>query len=88
DEDECVFVVARAEVDYRRPARLSDMLDIHVTVSNPRGASLTFDQKAVNAATGDTLCEGRFFAACVGHGSFRPRRLPGWVKEKITCAMT
>ena len=88
DEDECMFVVARAEVDYRRPARLSDMLDIYVDVSDPRGATLTFDPKAVHADTGDTLCEGRFFAACVDHGTFWPRRLPGWVKEKITCAMT
>ena len=87
-EDECVFVVARAEVDYRGPARLNDLLDVEVEVTNPRGASLTFEQKAVHSDTGDTLCEARIFAACVDHGSFRPRRLPAWVKEKITCAMT
>lgn len=88
EQDGFVFVVARAEVDYRGPARLNDELEIGVTVSDPRGASLTFDQIARRKDDGAVLCEGRFHVACVSHGTFRPRRVPAWVKEKITCATT
>ncbi|MFK8014688.1 MAG: tol-pal system-associated acyl-CoA thioesterase [Gammaproteobacteria bacterium] len=86
--DNKVFVVARAEVDYRRPARLNDELNIEVNVRDPRAASLTFEQRAVRAADSEVLCEGRFLVACVSHQAFSPRRVPGWVKEKISCAMS
>jgi acyl-CoA thioester hydrolase len=87
-EDDRVFVVARAEVDYRQPARLNDELDIGVRVEDVRAASMQFVQQVVRKDDGACLCAGRFHVACVSHSTFSPRRVPGWVLEKMTCAMT
>jgi len=40
DRDAIAFVVRRIEVDYIGPARLDDLLDVHLCLSNVGGASM------------------------------------------------
>ncbi len=69
-----VFVVRRIEVDYRRPARLFDTLDVTVDVESVGGASLVVRQ-AVRRA-GEMLVTARVMLACVDRASLKPVRIP------------
>ena len=69
-----MFVVRDARIDYRRPARLDDLVDVTADVIKTGRASLVF-QQSVRLA-GLELCSGRFTIACVDSASMRPRALP------------
>lgn len=69
-----IFVVARAELHYRRPARLDDNLAIQVRVAERLAGSMVFEQRALRGT--ELLCEGRFKVASVDARSFKPTRLP------------
>jgi acyl-CoA thioester hydrolase len=72
-----LFAVRSLALDYHRPARFNDLLEVRSRVEMMRGASLTFQQLIVciSRAT-ETLCSGRIRIACVDVDSFRPRSIP------------
>jgi acyl-CoA thioester hydrolase len=75
DREGLVFVVAAAQVQYLRPARLDDELRIEASI-HARGAS--YIEFAQQAWRGDELLSrGRVKVACVDSAGLRPRRLPG-----------
>ena len=68
------FVVRRAEVDYRLPARLDDELTACAQVVRLGRASLHFRQRILR---GDVvLADGLIEIACVDRDSLKPRALP------------
>ena len=72
-----VFVVTRAELDFRGAARLGDRLDVTVGVE-PAGRTQFVARQAVRRGA-DTLVDGVIRLACVERLSFRPTRLPAEV---------
>ena len=66
------FAVARIEVDFRRPARMDDLLDVETRVADLGGASLTMHQRLTRG--GDLLVEATVRVAAVSRG--RAARLP------------
>lgn len=93
DETGAVFVVTDTSVQYRQPARLDDVIEVTVVVAEAAKATLTIDQTArriepdgtggLHGAPGALLCEGRIRIACVDAASFRPRRIPSYILEKL-----
>jgi acyl-CoA thioester hydrolase len=74
-----VFAVVEVKVNYRRPARLDDELQVSC-VPVPEGrASLRFMQ-TVTRADATVLAEGEVRVACVDAKTFRPRPLPDFVR--------
>lgn len=72
-----VFTVANLEVDYLRPARLDDDLDVTVVVAEMRRASLHFRQELARKGERDApLARALVRVGCVDVGSFRPCALP------------
>ncbi|MDQ2695998.1 MAG: tol-pal system-associated acyl-CoA thioesterase [Pseudomonadota bacterium] len=72
-----LFVVRSVSLDYRRAARLDDLLEVRSRIAGARGARLVFDQAVVLPdAAGPPLCQGQVTVACVQADSFRPRPLP------------
>ena len=73
-----IFIVTDTAVRYLRPARLDDLLDVTVNVSEAAGATLTLAQQAwrQDADGSVMLTEGTIRIACVDAGTFRPRRIP------------
>lgn len=68
------FVVRRAEVDYRQPARLDDDLLAGAEVTRIGHASLHFRQRILRADV--ILAEAVIEIACVDRVSMKPRALP------------
>lgn len=72
-----VFTVANLEIDYLRPARLDDELEVTVIVAELRRASLHFRQVLTRKGERDTpLARARVRVGAVDVHSFRPCALP------------
>jgi acyl-CoA thioester hydrolase len=81
-----LFAVRSVALDYLRPARFNDTIEVVTTVKSFRKASLEFQQIVRGGAQGaeTPLCAGVVKIACVDAGSFRPRPIPEALIREIT----
>ncbi len=83
-EQGILFTVHSVQVDFHKPARFNDALEVSAAVSGRRRASLTFDQQVCRQGETSPLCSGKVRIACVDAGSFRPSPIPRIVLEALT----
>ncbi len=76
-----VFVVTDTAVRYLRPARLDDLLDVTVELTHRRAASLSLAQQALRGS--ELLAVGELRIGCVDTGTFKPRRIPNEILERL-----
>ncbi|GBE11380.1 acyl-CoA thioester hydrolase YbgC [bacterium BMS3Bbin12] len=72
-----IFAVRSVCLDFIKPARFNDLLDVTVQPVRKRPASLVLDQE-VRAGRGPSrsLCRGRVRIACLDARTLNPRALP------------
>ncbi len=70
------FTVANLDIDFRRPARLDDLLDVVTEVSQLRRASIVFSQNLHAQGNGELLARAEVRVGCVSAADFRPVALP------------
>lgn len=75
------FVVTSATTEYKRPARLDDLIQIEVRLVQVGRASLTFEQTAWRA--GELLARAQIKIACIDLASFAPAAMPTEMLAKI-----
>lgn len=71
----CMFVVTSIHLDFLKPARLEDELDVDIVVEQLRAASMRIRQQ-VHRHDGPLLATGQVGIACLDAASFRPTRMP------------
>ncbi|MGE5237952.1 MAG: tol-pal system-associated acyl-CoA thioesterase [Chloroflexota bacterium] len=71
------FVVVRVEIDYRKPARLGEIVDVTTEVTETRNASMTLKQQVLREDT--LLVDALVTFACVDEKG-KPIRLPAHLK--------
>lgn len=85
--DGVAFVVRECAMQYLRPARLDDEIEISVGVEDGerdiRRASMRFVQRATRVIDATTLVSGTVRVACVSHASNRPAPLPDWLLDRM-----
>ncbi len=81
NKDGIVFAVRRAEVDYLRPARFDDWLEVRNRLSGCGRASIEFTQGIFRGE--ELLCRGRIKVACLDADTFKPRALPEQMRDNI-----
>jgi acyl-CoA thioester hydrolase len=79
-----MFVVAGAELQYLRPARLDDELRIDARVAAHGASYVVFEQRAWRGT--ELLSRGRVKVACVDAARLRPRRLPAALAAALNVA--
>jgi acyl-CoA thioester hydrolase len=77
-------LVTEAYVRYGRPARFDETVRIHTRCVDLRGARFRFEY--VLERDGARVAEGWTRHACVDAASFRPTRLPDWLRDAIARA--
>ncbi len=79
-----LFAVRTASLEYLRPARFNDLLEVGVRLRERRRASLVFEQlvSRVGDAEGP-LCTGSFRIACLVAASFRSTPIPDFILKEI-----
>lgn len=78
--EDYLFVVRSADIRYRQPAKMDDLLTVSATVVERKRASLVFLQTVERAD--EVLCEGRIHIACVNR-QLKPCALP----ERLTALL-
>lgn len=73
-EHNCLFAVHSMNLNFRRPARFNDLLEIESNLLEINGASLYFAQKIYRS--GELLCEATVRVVSLDARRFRPRAMP------------
>lgn len=76
-----VFVVTQVEANYRRPARLDDLLSVQAELLEVSRASLLFAQAVWR--DDELLVDAKVRVACVNQSDFKPQRLPAELLQRL-----
>lgn len=77
ESEDLVLAVRDMSLDFRKPARLDDHLQVSVVLAERRHASLLIGQ--VITRGDQALVHASVRVACLVASSFRPRPLPEWL---------
>lgn len=79
--DGVIFAVRAARVEYLKPARFNDQLEISVSLGRIGSASIEFKQEARRGA--ELLCTGEIKIACIDVNAFTPHPIPERVAARL-----
>ncbi len=80
-EQNIIFVVSSVQVDYLKPARFNEYLEVSATVTLAKKASLVFEQ--IITRNGEVLCKGIIRIGCLDSEKLRPKRIPDFILNKL-----
>jgi len=83
-EDKLVFGIRKMDIDFLMAGKLDDELDVSVHSIELGGASMNFIQDMVRIGDGVKLASARVVAVCLAADTFKPVRMPQWIKTKIS----
>ncbi|MGI9303837.1 MAG: tol-pal system-associated acyl-CoA thioesterase [Gammaproteobacteria bacterium] len=85
-EQQVMFAVRAVSVEYLRPARFNQLLEVTVEPVALRRASLDVAHRIMRHESGDneTLVTGRIKLACLNTGSLKPAPIPEAMLGKFT----
>jgi acyl-CoA thioester hydrolase len=78
--EQFAWTLRKAALEYHRPARLDDALEVHTRCTSLSGARMTAAQRVMSA--GAVLVAGQV-EACIITLSGKPRRIPEEVRAKL-----
>lgn len=81
-ESGLMFVVSRVAIDYLRPARFNQQLNVTVWPLPPQGARMTLRQE-VRDCDGLSHCRAEVVVVCVRASDLKPVRLPRFLREEF-----
>jgi acyl-CoA thioester hydrolase len=82
-EHNIVFAIRKMEIDFLQAARMDDELDASVHSVSLGGARMTFSQELTRSGDGEKIATAEVTAACLEADSFKPSRMPGWIRTEI-----
>ncbi|MCM8759091.1 MAG: acyl-CoA thioesterase [Candidatus Omnitrophica bacterium] len=74
------FVVAKAEIEYKRPVRYKDIIDVETQILEIGNTSITFEQKVMK--DGVLCCQAKITIVCVNE-NLKPVRIPDDIKNVL-----
>jgi len=77
-----LFVVRSVGLDYLKPARFNDQLDVSACIVEIKKTSLTFEQAVTRNL--DILCTGSVRIACIDVRTMKPQPIPVAILEQLT----
>jgi acyl-CoA thioester hydrolase len=83
-QDGLLFAVRSIQLEYVKPAKFNDSLDVSVVISKIGKASLTFNQTIcrVNSES-QLLCTGQVKIACLSCDTFQPQAIPEIISREL-----
>ncbi len=80
-EHKIVLAVKKVSVNYLKPAKLDDVLQVSAEVTRIGSASITFKQQ-VNKGQ-ELLCDGEVRIVCLDTLIFKPKPIPEFILNRI-----
>ena len=81
-EESLLFTVVSMQLDFLKPARLDDLLRVRSRATLAGGASVVFEQEIFRGES-ERILSAQVRVACLDAASFRPRRLPASLRERL-----
>lgn len=78
-----VFAIRRMDIEFLAAARLDDELDVTVHSVELGAARMRFCQEMSRRSDGTKLALANVTAACLAADSFKPDRIPDWIKSRV-----
>ncbi len=82
-DQQLLFAVRTMSMEYHRPARFNDLLEVASRIVTAGGASLVFGQTIQRAGSAELLCSAQVKVACIDAETFRARRMPRQLMREI-----
>jgi acyl-CoA thioester hydrolase len=76
-------IMARAEIDYKRPAKYGQVLDVRLSLSGVGRTSFTYDYDIVDES-GATVALARTVQVMYDYAAARPVSIPDEIRAKMT----
>jgi 4-hydroxybenzoyl-CoA thioesterase/acyl-CoA thioester hydrolase len=80
-DQQVMFVVHSLQVDYRKPARLDDQLDVTANIVKIGRTYLVFEQRVCRQ--GEELCLAQVKIACVDKQTVKPAAIPEQILDRL-----
>ncbi len=80
-EQKLVFVVRSVHVDYLKPAKFNELLDVSAAVVSAKKTSFNFEQTITRDDL--VLCKGEVRIACVDLETMKPKVIPDNILKRI-----
>jgi len=82
DKHDLVFVVHAMQLNFHKPARLDDVLQVSVVLCQCRRASFIVKQPI--ARDGERLFDAEVKLAAVRASTLKPRAMPDWLQQQLS----
>ncbi len=82
NRESVIFVVRSVQVDYLKPAKFNNMLDVTAQLSLVKSASLTFEQTILCGS--ELLSKAVIRIACLDATTMRPKLIPETLKQALS----
>jgi acyl-CoA thioester hydrolase len=83
DKHNIVFGIRKMDIDFLMAGRLDDELEVSVHSVKLGGASMRFTQEMFRQADDTHVARAEVTAVCLLADSFKPVRLPDWIKARL-----
>ena len=81
-----IFAVRLANMEFKKPARFNQLLEVSVSIIKRGGASISFQQQVRDAGDSkDVLCSAEIKIACLDVQTFRPKAIPDSINMEKIC---
>jgi acyl-CoA thioester hydrolase len=81
DREGLLFVVRSVQVDYLKPARFNEKVDVSAKVTEQKKTSLIFEQAITRQQ--DLLCTAQIRIACLDAHSMKPKLIPNFILHQL-----
>jgi len=81
EKEQTAFVVRRCEIDYLRPARLDDLIEVTVIIDKINAASIAMSQEII--LEGGVLAKLKVEIVSVDTKSFKPKKITEILKNSL-----
>ena len=85
-EDNVLFAIRHMDINFIQAARLDDELDITVHTVKAGGVRIDFSQDMTRCSDRQLVATAKLTAACLKADSFKPTRMPKWIRAEINDA--
>jgi acyl-CoA thioester hydrolase len=83
EEENTIFVITNMNIEFARAARLDDELDSTVHSIQMPGARMVFKQDLTRCSDQQLVASADVSAVCLKADSFKPTRMPKWIRAEI-----
>jgi acyl-CoA thioester hydrolase len=82
EQQQLIFAVKHVDIDFRKPARFNDRINVVTRIIECNSASFRFEQ-IIRDAKDDVLCSGKVLIVALDSYTFKPKRLPEFLAVEM-----